>query len=405
MRIAPAVAEVLRKSTFDAFNGVIDLCIREQVDALLVAGDIFDSGDRSLVAQLRFVDGLRRLETEGIRSFVCHGNHDPLDSWHAQVAFPANCCRFGSTVTSTELCPGDADSPLVYGYSYQTREVRENLVPYFESEFRPGRISLGLLHANVGADTGHESYAPCNVEDLARVGIHYWALGHVHTRQEHELPEGLAVYPGNTQGRHPNETGARGVYLVSLTDGGHFATSFRPVDLVRWEQIEVDISNFEDQHTLERAVERVIDLALEKADGRHLVYRTLVTGRGPLHSLVHKQEYTTDLASRLNEAWAERNPFAYCDRVTAATRPMVDRQARVQADDFVGDLLRLFDNARDDDTITDKLLDELRELYEHPRARKYLAYFLPNDVELAQLLADAETVCLDNLASEDRDEN
>ena len=87
-RVSPGIAEVLRKSTFAAFDAVIDLCITEQVDALLVAGDVFDSADRSLGAQLRFVDGLKRLESSGIRSFVCHGNHDPLDAWHSQVAFP-----------------------------------------------------------------------------------------------------------------------------------------------------------------------------------------------------------------------------------------------------------------------------------------------------------------------------
>ena len=61
-RVSPGIAEVLRKSTFDAFDAVIKLCIDEQVDALLVAGDVFDSADRSLGAQLRFVDGLKRLE-------------------------------------------------------------------------------------------------------------------------------------------------------------------------------------------------------------------------------------------------------------------------------------------------------------------------------------------------------
>ena len=88
IRVAPRIAEVLRKSTFDAFDAIIDLCITEEVDALLVAGDVFDSADRSLAAQLRFVDGLRRLESSGIRSFVCHGNHDPLDAWQSQVSFP-----------------------------------------------------------------------------------------------------------------------------------------------------------------------------------------------------------------------------------------------------------------------------------------------------------------------------
>lgn len=129
------------------------------------------------MAQLRFVEGLRRLDTTGIRSFVCHGNHDPLDSWHARVAFPNSCSRFGPTVKSAELRPGDPDSPVVYGYSYPTREVRENVIPYFESQFQPGRISIGLLHANVGTDTGHEPYAPCGLDDLARVGIHLLGSG------------------------------------------------------------------------------------------------------------------------------------------------------------------------------------------------------------------------------------
>ena len=78
-RVAPEIGEILRKSTFEAFDAIIDLCMNEEVDALLVAGDVFDSADRSLAAQLRFVDGLRKLETAGIQSFVCHGNHDPLE--------------------------------------------------------------------------------------------------------------------------------------------------------------------------------------------------------------------------------------------------------------------------------------------------------------------------------------
>jgi hypothetical protein len=56
-RVAPEIGEILRKSTFEAFDAIIDLCINEEVDALLVAGDVFDSADRSLAAQLRFVDG------------------------------------------------------------------------------------------------------------------------------------------------------------------------------------------------------------------------------------------------------------------------------------------------------------------------------------------------------------
>ena len=81
----PHVADALHRATFEAYENIIGLCLRERVNALLVAGDIYDGADRSLRAQLRFVDGLNRLDAAGIRSFICHGNHDPLDGWEARL--------------------------------------------------------------------------------------------------------------------------------------------------------------------------------------------------------------------------------------------------------------------------------------------------------------------------------
>ena len=42
------VANALYAATFKAYENIIDLCISERVDALLVAGDVFDGADRSL---------------------------------------------------------------------------------------------------------------------------------------------------------------------------------------------------------------------------------------------------------------------------------------------------------------------------------------------------------------------
>ena len=59
--VAPdEVSSALRSATFDVYDNIVDLCIEERVDALLVAGDVYDGADRSLRAQLKFVDGLRR---------------------------------------------------------------------------------------------------------------------------------------------------------------------------------------------------------------------------------------------------------------------------------------------------------------------------------------------------------
>ena len=55
-------------------------------------------------------------------------------------------------------------------------------------------------------------YAPCTLEGLLSKNYDYWALGHVHRREIlHENP--WIVFPGNTQGRHINESGPRGCTL------------------------------------------------------------------------------------------------------------------------------------------------------------------------------------------------
>ena len=57
----PDVGEILRQATFVAYENLIKLCINREVGALLVAGDVFDSADHSLVGQnpqRRFTDAL-----------------------------------------------------------------------------------------------------------------------------------------------------------------------------------------------------------------------------------------------------------------------------------------------------------------------------------------------------------
>ena len=109
------VTSALRQATFDAYENIIDLCIAERADALLIAGDVYDGADRSLRAQLRFVDGLRRLDAAGIRSFICHGNHDPLNGWEARLDLPQGCVRFGDDVTGESVFPDEPDRATVYG--------------------------------------------------------------------------------------------------------------------------------------------------------------------------------------------------------------------------------------------------------------------------------------------------
>ena len=94
---------------------------------------------------------------------------------------------------------------LAKGAGVSTRTVR-----YYEE--------IGLLHTSLDGRPGHADYAPCSVEGLRSKGYAYWALGHVHQREEVSHEPWIA-YPGNVQGRHAKETGTKGCSLVTVENG------------------------------------------------------------------------------------------------------------------------------------------------------------------------------------------
>ena len=399
------VADPLRRATFDAYENIIALCLRESVDALLVAGDVYDGADRSLRAQLKFVDGLNRLDGAGIRSFVCHGNHDPLDGWEARLALPPGCVRFGPEVTGEPVFADAPERAAVYGVSYPTREVRENLTPLFTQASLGGGFGIGLLHANVGGNPNHDSYAPCSVTDLCETGLDYWALGHVHTRQVLRQERPTVVYPGNPQGRHPLETGPRGVYLVEVDDYGAVSLDFRPVDVVRWETLEVSIVGLETEQELLDAVDSAIASCVEYAGGRSVVFRLTLAGRGPLHRWLRSAGTVEELRERVNEQYAPSTSsgqaWLWCERIQADTASPVDREQVALREDFAGDLARLSAELWDNPDALGELRDTLRSLYANSNAAPYLRNHLPSDEELLELLAAAEDECLASLVHEE----
>ncbi|MCI0879628.1 MAG: DNA repair exonuclease [Chloroflexi bacterium] len=397
--IAPEIAETLYQATFDAYDNIIELCIKEQADALLVAGDIFDSADRSLRAQLKFVDGLNRLEKAGIRSFICHGNHDPLNGWEAQLTFPEGCHRFGAAVERVPIFQNEPGRAAVYGISYPQREVSDNLARQFVAAGSE-QFSIGLLHANVDNNADHEAYAPCTIRDLEDTGMDYWALGHVHTRQVLREANPTVVYPGNPQGRHPNEPDARGVYIVDVDDAGRVRLEFRAVDVVRWATLEIDISELETDQSLFDKIDHEIAQCQDNADGRDIIFRLVLNGRGPLHDSLRRPGFVDDLLERVNDTGPLERPFLWCERIQASTASLIDREQQRQRSDFVGDLVRLCDEWQATPDGLSEIRENLQELYGRGNAGRYLRDHVPTEDELRELMASAEAACLAELLEE-----
>lgn len=411
---APAhVAAALRDATLSAWDRIVDLAVEERVDFVLVAGDAFEHANRTLLAQIRFRDGLARLGAAGITSFVVTGNHDPLSGWEPAVEWPASMHRFDAdAVGAVSVFREGAEIARVYGISYAVRDVTDNLAIRFRRH-ADAPYAIGLLHANVGGQPGHQAYAPCTVSDLRATGIDYWALGHVHKPGVLSQAHPVIVYCGNPQGRDPGEADPRGCWIVDVTSGGATTPRFVPVDAVRWSLLEVSIDGIDNEDDLVERTAAAVAAARDEA-GRPIVAQVTIVGRGPMHDSLARGGVLGDLQRLATERiGAEGGNWAWISRVHDATRPVVDLATAGAPGTFLGELVTQAENARDAiaagaDEDADPNADErvaaalewdevIDELYGHHRARRLLAARRPDPERLTELLTEAERMAVDRL--------
>jgi DNA repair exonuclease SbcCD nuclease subunit len=109
-------------------------------------------------------------------------------------------------------------------------------------------------------------------------------LGHIHKREILRQRHPMIAFPGNIQGRHIREQGAKGCLLIEVDDNNHIARhEFHPLDTFRWDLCEVDLSEAEEiHHVLEQVAERLRDIA-SRSEGRPQAVRVMLTGDCPLH--------------------------------------------------------------------------------------------------------------------------
>jgi exonuclease SbcD len=409
----PHVATELRDATLIVWDRIVQLALDEPVDFIVVAGDVFEHANRTLLAQIRFRDGVARLGEAGISSFVVTGNHDPLSGWEPSVVWPASMHRFGADeVGAVAVMRGGAEIARVYGISYAVRDVTDNLATRFLRD-ADAPFAIGVLHANVGGQPGHQAYAPCTVSDLRASGIDYWALGHVHQPGVLSAAHPTIVYCGNPQGRDSGEAEARGCWIVDVAADGVAVPRFVPVDAVRWCLVEVAIDGIETEDALIDRVAESVATAHEAAE-RSIVTRVTLTGRGRMHESLQRTGFLEHLYRLALERMSLGGPmWAWIESLRDATRPVVDLAGAGAPGTFIGELLAQAEAAREAvrtgvATAVDADADErmalaiewdevLDELYGHHRARRVLAAGRPSTDRLVELLTDAERLAVDRL--------
>src|SRR5262245_6393574 len=156
---SPKLRDELQAATLGAFARVVDHTIQCKADFLLLAGDLYDSKDRSLRALVAFRRQMERLAERDISVYIVHGNHDPLNGWGSEFHLPPNVTTFGAKARTEPVIRRGKEVARVTGISYARERITENLASAMRPE-EDSPYSVGLLHANVAGQTGHADYAP-----------------------------------------------------------------------------------------------------------------------------------------------------------------------------------------------------------------------------------------------------
>ncbi len=389
------IAALLKDATFRAFDNVVELALNNKVDFLLVAGDVYDAADRSLRAQLKFADGLKKLAVAGIRSFVCHGNHDPLDGWSASLHWPEEVHIFGPQLESVSMSVGEEEVVLIHGISYPHHQIDDSFGRGFQRQGSQP-FQIGLFHCSVGSDPAHETYAPRTQEELLAANLDYWALGHVHRHRVLKNGHPFVAYSGTTQGRHIREPGPHGCLVVQVDGQGVVNARFEPADSVRWSSSEAQIDDLETEGDLIEALERVCEETRNEVQERPAIVRIILRGRGPLHSVLRRGQVVEDLTERLREVGLDSKPPVWIEQILVKTSAAIDLDSRRQSADFLGEVLRVIEGSRLE---PEQLHELISELYQDRRGRRFLE--TPTASDLLEVLDEVESLCLDELVEEE----
>jgi DNA repair exonuclease SbcCD nuclease subunit len=387
----------IRNATRRAFEKVLDAALTEQVDFLVIAGDLYDTGLKSFESALFFNKQMTSLAEAAIEVYLIYGNHDAASKLIKQLRPPKNVHIFRTHEPQT--FKNETAGVALHGQSFATPEITEDLAAKYPPP-NEGFFNIGVLHTNLAGVSDHANYAPCSLQTLKNKGYDYWALGHVHNRQI-ITTNPYIVYPGNIQGRHGKELGEKSCELVNVSDAGAITTTPISTSVVPWIQLATDASYCLSADAVYEQLRTDLGGILLQSKERVTAVRVVISGATDAHAELSRdpEQVRNEVLNIANECG---NGLLWIERVQIATASRLDRDALLRRDDPIGEILRVAaDFRRDPSSLAD--LGSIEELRRKLPAGK-VGDLDPLDIDqtaLATALEEAQSLLLARLSAEE----
>lgn len=222
------------------FTRLVDYAASNDVTAVLIAGDLFDTAVVGKVA-VGSVCAVIAANPD-ISFYYLRGNHDSAGAFTDSDNAPDNLFVFGNDWTKyclNEYSRGNID---LYGAEMNETDAG-TLAESFMAD--PSHINIVMLHGqNIGYE-GRDKVCAVPINSLKDKGIDYLALGHVHKFSDFIKLDarGTYCYPGCLEGRGFDECGEHGFVLLSIDEvSGEIDKEFIPFALRHFHEVTVDVT-------------------------------------------------------------------------------------------------------------------------------------------------------------------
>jgi len=192
--------EEREQDVYDSFNQAIDISIKDHVDFVIFAGDLFHTPNPSGTAILQMANALKRLKENSIDSFFILGEHDISRMRATPVPYVYHNLEFSKYVGRGK--PVYHKDVMIVGFD----KIRKSELASFEEKFREVDVLAKqhnghkILVLHQGITEVNQFAAELNSADLPK-SFTYYAMGHLHDKSVKQFDQlgGSLAYPGSTE--------------------------------------------------------------------------------------------------------------------------------------------------------------------------------------------------------------
>lgn len=337
-----------KRENFLAFERIISLCQKEEVDFLLIAGDLFDHLHIEAQIITELVEQINRIP--GTVIAITPGNHDPftIDSCYYTRSWPENVVIFSNEMSCIIY---EEKNVCLWGAGFNSTYHQDSFFNNNQNDIDENMINICVIHGDLVPQGQNSMYNPMSKDSLRLSRFDYVAMGHVHKRTEIQK-EGKTffAYSGCPESHGFDELGDLGVYLGNISKGRNSLQFLKTCNRCYYE-IPVEVSNIQtNQDIAELILQKLNDSFFD--DARNHLYKIVLQGEVPIKFTIDPEGISQKIS-----------PYCYFSKIEDQTIIEIDYDSLAKEQTLKGIFVRkIYEKLEDAKSKKDEAL--VRTLHE-----------------------------------------